>query len=187
MPSPADATNAMARGPREAAGASARGPLREGERIASEYSPQEERPLGSYVVLAGAFGSAFAIALLALRRSGRELPERVAPADILLVGVAAHKLSRLVAKDKVTSFLRAPFTRFEESSGHGEVSERPRGHHLRLALGELLVCPYCLGMWAATTLTLGLVAVPRLTRLIGSILVSHTISDFLQVAYRAVR
>ena len=159
--------------------------------ISSALQPNTPRsrsgPLGAYLVLAGAFGCALAGSLAALRRSGRELPERLSPADVVLVGIAAHKLSRLVAKDKVTSFLRAPFTRFEEASGRGEVSERPRGHRLRLAVGELLVCPYCLGMWIATALTLGLVAIPRLTRLLGSILVAHTISDFLQAAYRALR
>ena len=63
--------------------------------------------------------------------------------DLLLVGIATHKLSRLLAKDKVTSFIRAPFTRYQEPSGQGEVEEEPYGHGLHLAVGELLVCPYC--------------------------------------------
>jgi Protein of unknown function (DUF1360) len=85
----------------------------------------------------------------------------------------------------VTSFLRAPFTTFQESSGHGEVEEEPRGHGLRLAVGELLVCPYCLAQWTATGLTVGLIGAPRLTRLLSVTLVAHTVSDFLQAAYRA--
>ena len=47
---------------------------------------------------------------MAARRSGRELPERVDAADLLLTGLATHKLSRLVAKDRIMSFARAPFT-----------------------------------------------------------------------------
>jgi len=70
-----------------------------------------------------------------------EFPKRFDPIDIVLLGFATHKISRVVAKDKVTSFLRAPFTRFQEDSGQGEVSEQPRGEGLRLAIGELLVCP----------------------------------------------
>jgi hypothetical protein len=101
-----------------------------------------------------------------------------------MVGVATHKLSRLIAKDKVTSFLRAPFTRFQESSGQGEVEEEACGHGLRLAVGELLVCPYCLSQWVGAGFTIGLLAAPRLTRLTSSIFVAQTISDFLQVAYR---
>jgi hypothetical protein len=112
------------------------------------------------------------------------LPERLTTTDLLLVGIATHKLSRLIAKDKVTSFLRAPFTKFQEPSGQGEIEEQPCGHGLRLAVGELLVCPYCLGQWVATGLTLGLVGAPRATRLVNSVFVAHTISDFLQVVYR---
>ncbi|HEX5307573.1 MAG TPA: DUF1360 domain-containing protein [Solirubrobacteraceae bacterium] len=153
--------------------------------LASHYAPGQERPLGSYAVLTGAYGAGLIGSLVALRARDRELPERLTAGDVLLIGVATHKLSRLVAKDKVTSFIRAPFTRFQEASGQGEVEEEPCGYGLRLAVGELLVCPYCLGQWVATALTLGLVGAPRLTRLVGTVFVAHTVSDFLQVAYRA--
>jgi hypothetical protein len=151
----------------------------------AHYSPNEERPLAPYLILTGAYGAAFAGSLLALRARGRELPERLTTADVLLIGVATHKLSRLIAKDKVTSFLRAPFTRFQESSGHGEVEEEPCGHGLRLAVGELLVCPYCLAQWVATGLTVGLIGAPRVTRVLSTVFVAHTVSDFLQAAYSA--
>jgi hypothetical protein len=151
--------------------------------LASHYAPGQERPLGAYAIVTGVYGAGFAGSLIALR--ARELPERLTTRDVLLIGIATHKLSRLVAKDKVTSFIRAPFTRFQEASGQGEVEEEPCGHGLRLATGELLVCPYCLAQWVATGLTLGLIGAPRLTRLISTVFVAHTISDFLQVAYRA--
>ncbi len=153
--------------------------------LASHYAPGQERPVSSYAMLTATYTSALAGSLAILRARGHELPERFSAADVLLIGIAGHKLSRLIAKDKVTSFLRAPFTRFQESSGHGEVEEEPCGHGLRLAVGELLVCPYCLAQWVATGLTLGLVGAPRLTRLLSTIFVAHTVSDFLQVAYRA--
>jgi Protein of unknown function (DUF1360) len=104
---------------------------------------------------------------------------------VLLVGIASHKLSRLIAKDKVTSFVRAPFTRFQGSGGPGEVEEEPCGQGMRLAVGELLVCPYCLAQWVAGALTLGPSGAPRLTRLVSAMLVARTLSDFLQLAYRA--
>src|SRR6188508_601207 len=112
--------------------------------LTEDYAPQAERPLGSYLALAGTFTGLFGTLLVAAERSDR-LPERVRIADVALLGVATYKLSRLVAKEKVTSFIRAPFTEFQESSGRGEVEEKPQGHGLRLAVGELLVCPYCLG------------------------------------------
>ncbi|MFZ1927174.1 MAG: DUF1360 domain-containing protein [Solirubrobacteraceae bacterium] len=153
--------------------------------LASHYAPGQERPLGSYAIVTSVYGAGVAGSLIALRARDRTLPERLTTRDALLIGIATHKLSRLIAKDKVTSFIRAPFTRFQEASGQGEVEEEPCGHGLQLAVGELLVCPYCLAQWVATGLTLGLIGAPRLTRLISTVFVAHTISDFLQLAYRA--
>jgi Protein of unknown function (DUF1360) len=154
-------------------------------KLASQNAPVDERPLASYAILAGTYGGALAASLVILHARGHELPEHFTAADMLLVGVASHKLSRLITRGKVTSFLRAPTTRFQRSSGHGEVEEEPRGHGLRFAVGELLVCPYCIAQWIATGLTVGLVGAPRVTRLLSTISVAHTVSDFLQVVYRA--
>jgi Protein of unknown function (DUF1360) len=145
----------------------------------------EHRPLAGYSVLTSVFGAALAAALIAARRSGREFPERYGVWDVITVGIATHKLSRLLAKDKVTSFIRAPFVRYEQSSGQGEVSEEPRGRGLRLAIGELLACPYCLGQWVAAGLAVSMVAAPRLTRLLTFIYSAETIGDFLQLGYLA--
>ena len=56
--------------------------------------------------MTAAFGAALGGAIVALRASGRELPERISVGDLVLAGVATHKVSRLIANDKVTSFLR---------------------------------------------------------------------------------
>ena len=64
------------------------------------------------------------------RRSGRELPERVEAPDVLLTGVATHKLSRMISKDRITAFARAPFTEFQERGRPAEVEEKPRGSGL---------------------------------------------------------
>jgi hypothetical protein len=148
------------------------------------HSPQQDRPLGGYLVLMGAFLSTCGAFAAWLHRSGRKLPERIEPADIVLVSVATHKLARLLTKDRVTSSLRAPFTRFQEDSGQGEVEEAPRGHGLRRAIGELLVCPYCVGLWIAAAFVGGLVAAPRATRLVTATLTALTGSDLLQIAYK---
>jgi hypothetical protein len=150
------------------------------------YAPDHEhRPLAGYGVLSSIFGASFVGALVAAHRAGRELPEELSVKDIVLTGIATHKLSRLIAKDKVTSFARAPFTRYHEATGYGEIAEQARGEGLRLAIGELLVCPYCLGMWIAGGFNLGMVVAPRGTRLAASVLTGLTISDFLQIAYKA--
>jgi hypothetical protein len=113
------------------------------------------------------------------------LPERVGWSDVALLGIATHKLSRVIAKDKVTSVIRSPVTEYQEPGAPGEVDEKPRGRGVRLALGELLTCPYCLGPWVATSFVYGLLSHPRTTRVVASGLAALTISDFLQAAYSA--
>src|SRR5215217_760908 len=154
-----------------------------GELGAGYAAASEHRPLAGYAVLSAAFGSAMLAGLLAARRSGRPLPERPSPYDVLLAGIATHKLSRLIAEDKVTGFLRAPFTRYQEPAGHGEVEEEPRGRGLRMATGELLVCPYCLAQWIVGGFAVGYVYAPRLTRLAAATWTAHAIADAAQLAY----
>src|SRR3954451_10812010 len=152
--------------------------------VQDAHSPGQERPLGGYGVLMGAFAAAAAGFGAWLRRSDRELPERVEPGDLVLVTVATHKASRLIAKDRVTSTLRAPFTEFEGDAGPGEVSENARGTGLRRALGELVICPYCLGLWIAGAFAAGLVVAPRPTRWTAGVLTTVFGSDVLQIAYK---
>jgi hypothetical protein len=145
----------------------------------------EEPPLLSYAALMGIFNLLLGAALAVARRTGRPLPERVGAADLLSIGVASHKVSRLLAKDKVTRPLRAPFTEIEGEGGPAELEESSRGSGARKAIGELLLCPYCLGLWVAAAFAVGLLFAPRLTRFLAAVFSALTISDFLQLAYKA--
>jgi Protein of unknown function (DUF1360) len=148
------------------------------------YAPGEERPLASYAVLMGAFGVLLTGALGVAKATGREV-DRPGALDIVLAGLATQKVSRLLAKDKVTSFIRAPFTRYQEPSGHGELSEEPRGTGMRYAIGELLVCPYCLAQWVAAGFGVGWVYAPRTTRLLAALWSAQSAADAAQLAYSA--
>jgi hypothetical protein len=163
---------------------------RRGADDAGPYSgyaePDERPPFAAYALFAIAFNGALAGAVTGAKRSGRDLPERVELQDLVLIGAASHKLSRLVAKKKITSFVRAPFTELRGKGGPAEVEERARGQGMRRAVGELLTCPYCLGLWASGAFHAGLLFAPRATRFSASVLTAMTISDFLQIAYKAV-
>ena len=148
------------------------------------HSPTQERPLGGYATLIGLFATAAGGFATWYRRSGRELPERIDAGDLALITMATHKSARLIAKDRVASTVRAPFTRFEGRAGPGEVSEVARGRGLRRAVGELLVCPYCIGLWIAAIFTAGFAVAPRPTRWIASVLSAAFGSDLLQIAYK---
>lgn len=146
--------------------------------------PEDDRPLGSYVVLMSTFGGLSGLFGLWFRRSGRRLPERIDPGDLALITVASHKAARLLSKDRVTSPLRAPFTEPQGAAGHGEVEETTRGGGARRAVGELLLCPFCLGMWTSGAFTAGLLAAPRLTRWVAAVLTAFFGSEVLQLAYK---
>jgi hypothetical protein len=148
------------------------------------HSREQERPLGGYATLTGLFFSLCSAFVVWLRASDRELPDHVPAGDLALITVATHKTSRLIAKDRVTSTVRAPFTRFQGDAGPGEVDEAARGHGLRRAIGELLVCPYCLDLWMSAAFTAGLLLAPRPTRWITAILSAVTGADILQLAYK---
>ncbi|PYK08605.1 MAG: hypothetical protein DME65_13725, partial [Verrucomicrobia bacterium] len=59
------------------------------------------------------------------------LPRRFSLLDLALLGIATHKLSRIVAKDRITGILRAPFVSYVRSAGAGEVEEEPRGRGIQ--------------------------------------------------------
>src|SRR5206468_12184244 len=118
------------------------------------------------------------------KASNRELPERIAAGDIALMTLATHKASRLLAKDRVTSAVRAPFTRYEDDGGPSEVEESARGHGLRRAIGELIICPYCVGMWISALFVAGLLIAPRFTRWVAGVLTVVFGADVLQLAYK---
>ena len=146
----------------------------------------EEQRLYSYSTLMGLYNLIFALFLLLVKGTGRALPERVDAKDLVLLGVATHKLSLIGAQDAVTSPLRAPFTELQEKESPKSLDEKPRGKGLRRSVGELLTCQFCLGMWVASFFTYGLVLAPRVTRLIATVFTVVTISDHLHQTYKAL-
>ncbi|HST86694.1 MAG TPA: DUF1360 domain-containing protein [Kineosporiaceae bacterium] len=157
------------------------------QEVKHRYAHQHDRPLGSFIALIGAYSAVAGAGALAVQRTRQPLPERLEPADLALLAVATHKIARLLAKDPVTSPLRAPFTRFEGTSGEAELAESVPGTGLRKALGELATCPFCLGHWVATGLAYGFILLPRATRWTCSVFTALTAADFLQLAYAAAQ
>lgn len=155
--------------------------------MTTDYDPDGQ------VDLAGFSGSlaTYSLALTALAgavhaRGGT--PERYRPADLLIGGLAAHKFSRIVARSSVASPVRAPFTQFSAAAGSGEHAEAARGDHgVRHTVGELLTCPFCLGVWVSTAYVAGLTLAPRSTRAWAAVFAVTGVSDFLQHAYSRLR
>ena len=158
------------------------------EAAIQEYAGDEADglPVRGYAAMMVVFLGSF-VGLVTVARAARALPERVPARDIALLGVATHKLTRIVTRERVTIPLRVPFTHYEGRDGAGQVKEEPRGKGVRRAIGSLLTCQYCAGPWVATGLVAGLLFAPRATRIACGMLSVVAISDFLHQAYSGSR
>jgi hypothetical protein len=166
------------------------------DRLKEGYSPKESFPLMGYAVVTLLFNSLLlpVVAGMAKAEKASE-PSSAKPAskpvmdtrDLLLLGVATHKLTRIITKDEITSFIRAPFTRYQESLGYGEVNERPRKSGMLNIVGELLTCNYCMSAWVGLGFFGGMVRLPRHARALAGFFSTLALSDFLHVLYEERR
>jgi Protein of unknown function (DUF1360) len=72
------------------------------------YRNGHERPLGGYLSLIGVYTAGTVAGAALARLRGRRPPNGLSVWDCAQLTVATHKLARLIAKDPVTSPLRAP-------------------------------------------------------------------------------
>jgi hypothetical protein len=154
-------------------------------RLQCRYTNGADRPLLGYAGAMAAY-AAFTGGLALLGRAlGAALPRRWSAGDVLLLGSATFKASRMLSKATVTSPLRAPFTRFEGPAGGSELNESARGSGGEHAIGELVSCPFCLDVWVGTGLAAGLVMAPRPARLAAGVLTAVATADVLHLLYDA--
>ena len=152
----------------------------------AEKEECDEQLLAEYATLLGFYLASVAV-LTGVAAEQNRLPRRFSVLDLALLGIATHKLSRIVAKDRITGILRAPFVSYIRSAGAGEVEEEPRGHGFQRGIGHLVSCPYCMAPWCATALGFGLIFAPRVTRFFVGILTSIAASDFLHRCYARIK
>lgn len=152
------------------------------QREGAAYAQGEERPLSAYAGGMAVYSTLVVTLAGVAKLQNRPLPSP-SPFEVVLVATATHKLARLIAKENITSAIRAPFTTYEGTAGPAELHEEVRGHGARHAIGELITCPFCLAQWTATSFTFGLIFAPRATRLVATTMAAVAGSDFLQLAY----
>jgi hypothetical protein len=128
-----------------------------------------------YAALSAGWGAALGTVLLAARGKG---DEPVRPAEIVPLGLATFALSKLVAKEKVDSWVREPFV---EVRPDGE--RAPKGRGLRYAIGELLTCTRCVGTWSALGLVALRVTRPREARVVNAVLGASAVNDWTQAGF----
>jgi len=127
-----------------------------------------------YAALSAGWGALLGAVLVAARDKG---DEPVRSTEVLPLGLAAFALSKLVAKEKVDAWVREPFV--EE---HPE-GRRPKGTGVRYAVGEMLSCTRCVGVWSALGLTALRVTRPREARVVNAVLGASAINDVAQAGF----
>jgi hypothetical protein len=153
-----------------------------------EYAQGEDRPLGGLLGAMSVYGAVVGVGAAAVRASRKELPARVPLGDAVLLTIATFRTARTIAKDPVTSPLRAPFTSFRGTSGEAEIAEEIREHGgVKHAIGELITCPFCLAQWVGTAFVFGYIAAPRATRLAALTMTTVAGADVLQFVYDSVQ
>lgn len=113
------------------------------------------------------------------RRRERESRNALELRELPVLGAAAFAMADVLAKQKVTTWMREPFV--EEGADHRPV--RPEGSGLRYALGELLTCTRCVGAWCALGLVGLRAASPPTGRAVSGVLATAGANHFLQAAF----
>ncbi len=145
---------------------------------------QERRspPYAAYGAIMAGFAGGLAAAGAFARILGRD-PQCQTPLDLAVLAAATFKASRTLARDEVTSFLRAPFVEGEAHEGGEEPLETGDVHQ---AIGELITCSRCVGTWAAAGLVTTQVLAPRFGRLLTWSLGAAGLNDVLQAGFAAL-
>ena len=145
-------------------------------------SSEPKPPYGTYAALVVLFGAGMAgVGGLASREDRR--PERLTALDLAVVSAATFKAARTVAHDEVLSFLRQPFVQGEAHEG----DEKPlETGDARQAIGELLTCSRCIGLWAAAGVVAVHTVAPRTGRILTWSFAAAGANDLLQAGFSAL-
>ena len=125
----------------------------------------------------GKLNAFYGVLLTGLAVSAPRSPEPLRGAELVPLGAATFALSKVIAKEKVGTWMREPFV---EESADGRP---PRGVGLRAAIGELMTCTRCIGAWGALGLVGLRVASPGASRAVTGVLVASAVNDFLQAGF----
>ena len=140
-----------------------------------------------YLAAMTVFGTSVVAASVTALARGKELPETFRASDLALGALATQKFTRIIAKDVVTTPIRAPFAEFDKPLGSAEVQDRPKGGAHRHVFGELITCPFCLAPWTATAYVAALTVAPRAVRAWAAVFAFVSTSDALQHVYARIR
>jgi hypothetical protein len=147
------------------------------------FASTQQPPYRAYGAIMGAFAGGLAAAGALARLLDRD-PREQTWLDLVTLAAATFKTSRTIARDEVTSFVRAPFVEGEAHEGEDERPKQTGG--MEQAVGELVTCSRCVGTWVAAGLATTQIVAPRFGRLLTWSLSAAGLNDFLQASFAAL-
>lgn len=135
---------------------------------------------GDYAILEGVFVGALTGVVALARRRGQQGVEVIGRRDLPVFALATFALADVVAKEKVSTWIREPFVR----EGDDHKPAEPEGTGLRRAVGELLTCTRCVGTWSALALVGLKTASPAAGATTANVLALAGANDLMQSMFR---
>ncbi|HEX8064912.1 MAG TPA: DUF1360 domain-containing protein [Thermoleophilaceae bacterium] len=129
-----------------------------------------------YAAINVVYATLLAGVVIATRERARSDP--IAMRELVPLSAATFAVSKVVAREKVGSWLREPFV---DQDGH---PPRPEGRGIRRAVGELVTCTRCVGAWSALGVVGLRLARPDAGRSVANVLAVSAGNDWLQAGFR---
>lgn len=105
--------------------------------------------------------------------------------QLLVLGLAAYRAAHILSNEAVTKPLRAPF--IEETQHDGKTVEEPKKRGFLGAMGLLIYCPSCTGVWLATAFVYCYIFFPTQTFVIALLLALSAIERIVTMTMGRVK
>jgi hypothetical protein len=131
-----------------------------------------------YAAINLVYASLFAGVIYLTRERAREEPIQLH--ELVPMSAATFALSKVIAREKVGTWLREPFVE------HVDGVAKPEGRRLQRAIGELVTCTRCVGAWSALGIVGLRLARPDAGRNVANVLAVSAANDWLQAGFKAL-
>ena len=131
-----------------------------------------------YAAINLVYAGLFAGVIYLTRERAREEP--IALYELVPMSAATFALAKVIAKEKVGTWVREPFVEHEDGVA------KPEGRRLQRAIGELVTCTRCVGAWSALGVVGLRLASPQTGRNVSNVLAASAANDWLQAGFKAL-
>lgn len=143
----------------------------------------------TYLSLTAAFWTGVGALPLLSRRMRDAAPPQTGALELVQMCAATYYVSRVVTQERAGSWVREAFVEPKPGAGEQPVvgdQQQPTGQGLRAAVGELVTCSRCVGLWSAAALQYMRTLAPAHSRAVLPVLAAAGVNNFLQAHFAEV-